>query len=398
MPFLTRGHRQPPASEHPGTVVIVDDDPVVLRSLAHLLTYTSHVVETCTTAEEVIEHVRAGHVRVVVSDISMPVVSGIELLRAIHANDPDLPVILVTGQPTLETAREAIEYGAFRYFVKPINPPEFVRTVERAARLYPVAQTMREAIAYCNDGLTGIADIGDRIPAAEFERALAHVRVAFQPIVRAADLSVFGYEALLRFDEPFLSAQPVVQLAERLGEVSRLGNVIRELAANSMLEKQCPRALFLNVHPQELLDPGFLDEGTSLTAIADRVILEITERAAIGRIEDVRAAVRELRARGFRIAIDDLGVGYAGLSSFALLEPEFVKLDVTLIHDIDSSTTKQRLVKSLVSLCRDVGLSVVAEGVETRAEADTVIGLGCDLLQGFLFAHPGPAFPPVHNG
>jgi len=78
-----------------------------------------------------------------------------------------------------------------------------------------------------------------------------------------------------------------------------------------------------------------------------------------------------------------------------LLEPEFVKLDMALVRDIDSSSVKQKLVKSMASMCKDMGLYVVAEGVETRAERDAVIDLGCDLLQGFLFARPGPAFPEV---
>ena len=104
-----------------------------------------------------------------------------------------------------------------------------------------------------------------------------------------------------------------------------------------------------------------------------------------------------LRNRGFRIAIDDLGAGYAGLSSFALLEPEFVKLDMTLIRDIDTSSVKQKLVKSIASMCKDMGLFVIAEGVETPGERDSVIDLGCELLQGYLFARPGPAFPEVHS-
>ncbi len=99
----------------------------------------------------------------------------------------------------------------------------------------------------------------------------------------------------------------------------------------------------------------------------------------------------QLRELGFRIAVDDLGAGYAGLSSFALLEPDIVKLDMTLVRDVDRSSVKQKLVASMASLCRDMGLLTVAEGVETQAERDTLIHLGCDLLQGFYFARPTAA-------
>jgi EAL domain-containing protein (putative c-di-GMP-specific phosphodiesterase class I) len=81
------------------------------------------------------------------------------------------------------------------------------------------------------------------------------------------------------------------------------------------------------------------------------------------------------------------------LTSFALLEPEIVKLDMTPTRDIDKSSVKQKLVGSLVGLCREMGMTIIAEGVETAAERDALIELGCDLLQGYLFAKPGRPFP-----
>jgi EAL domain-containing protein (putative c-di-GMP-specific phosphodiesterase class I) len=98
---------------------------------------------------------------------------------------------------------------------------------------------------------------------------------------------------------------------------------------------------------------------------------------------------------GFRIAVDDLGAGYAGLTSFALLEPEIVKLDMTLIRDVHQSRTRQNLIRSMTGLCKDMGMLVVGEGVETIEERETLRELGCDLLQGYLFAKPGKPFPDV---
>jgi len=221
--------------------------------------------------------------------------------------------------------------------------------------------------------------------------------IAFQPIVRVSDHTIFGYEALLRSHEPSMPApEPILRAAEQLGALSRLGRRIRTSASIPASKANDNWTLFVNLHPQDLLDPDLHDERSALARISDRVVLEVTERASISDIENVRARVGALRALGFRIAVDDLGAGYAGLNSFALLEPEFVKLDMTLIRDVDKSTVKQKLVKSLASLCKDMGLHVVAEGVETPAERDAVVDLGCDLLQGYLFARPGPAFPEVH--
>jgi EAL domain-containing protein (putative c-di-GMP-specific phosphodiesterase class I) len=132
-----------------------------------------------------------------------------------------------------------------------------------------------------------------------------------------------------------------------------------------------------------------------LVGVADRVVLVITERSALYEVRVARSRVADLRSMGFRVAIDDLGAGYAGLNSFATLEPEVVKLDMTLIRDIDTSPTKQRLVRSMAEVCEDMGMEVVAEGIETIEERATVVDLGCDLLQGYLFAKPGVAFPDI---
>jgi EAL domain-containing protein (putative c-di-GMP-specific phosphodiesterase class I) len=125
------------------------------------------------------------------------------------------------------------------------------------------------------------------------------------------------------------------------------------------------------------------------------VVLEITERSSLDRVADLPSKVALLREIGFRIAVDDLGAGYAGLTSLALLEPEIVKLDMTLVRDVHQSPTRQKLIRSMTSLCRDMGMLVVAEGVETLAEREALRELGCDLLQGYLFAKPGKPFPNV---
>jgi EAL domain-containing protein (putative c-di-GMP-specific phosphodiesterase class I) len=98
---------------------------------------------------------------------------------------------------------------------------------------------------------------------------------------------------------------------------------------------------------------------------------------------------------GFRLAIDDLGAGYSGLSSLAEVEPEVVKLDMTLVRGIEAEPTKRKVVHAVCALGRDLGIKVIAEGVETSAERDALLELGCDLLQGFFFARPGEPFPSI---
>jgi EAL domain-containing protein (putative c-di-GMP-specific phosphodiesterase class I) len=118
------------------------------------------------------------------------------------------------------------------------------------------------------------------------------------------------------------------------------------------------------------------------------VVLEITERSSLDKLDNVQQRVAALRRMGFRIAIDDLGAGYAGLTTFAQLEPEIVKLDMSLVRDVHTNGTKRKVVRSMTQLAREIGAMVVAEGVENEDELATVVDLGCDFVQGFYFARP----------
>jgi EAL domain-containing protein (putative c-di-GMP-specific phosphodiesterase class I) len=110
---------------------------------------------------------------------------------------------------------------------------------------------------------------------------------------------------------------------------------------------------------------------------------------------DVRAHIAALRKLGFRLAVDDLGAGFAGLTSFAQIEPEVVKFDMSLVRGLTDSSTRQKLIRSMSTLFREMGITSVAEGVETAAERDAVLAAGCDLIQGYLYAKPGKPFPTV---
>jgi len=375
-------------------ILVVDDDEPLGRALARQLSKAGYEVVVHHEGKTALEAARGGGFEAIVSDIEMPGLTGIELLRATRDHDRDLPVILITGAPAIGTAADAVEHGAFRYLIKPLDLTEFTQTVRRASQLYRLARAKREAQTLLG---TGTGEGSDRLALeVSFERALDSIWIAFQPIVRANDRSIFGYEALLRSGEPSLPHPgAVLDAAERLDALPRLGRVIRERAAEPMLGAEPNWLLFLNLHPEDLLDPVLHSENTALAELAPRVVLEITERASLHKVSDLRARVASLRERGFRVAVDDLGAGYAGLSSFAQLEPDIVKLDMTLIRDVHKVPVKQKLVASMTSVCKELGLLVVAEGVECAEERDVLCDIGCDLLQGYHFARPGKPFPTV---
>ncbi len=141
--------------------------------------------------------------------------------------------------------------------------------------------------------------------------------------------------------------------AERLGRVGELGRRIRQQVVEAIRVAPVETSIFMNLHAADLSDDQLYTPTSPLGSCASHVVLEVTERSSLDRVPDVRERARALRRMGFRIAIDDLGAGYAGLSSFAQLEPQFAKLDMSLIRDIDRSTTKQSIVRSMLDVCRD---------------------------------------------
>jgi EAL domain-containing protein (putative c-di-GMP-specific phosphodiesterase class I) len=218
--------------------------------------------------------------------------------------------------------------------------------------------------------------------------------MAYQPIVSWSRRKTVAYEALMRPHEPSLpDPGALLSAAEQLGRIHDLGRVVRQKALLPLADIPPDAHLYLNLHPQDLLDEALYEQGGPLAAAAPRIVLELTERSSLHEVGLVRARVAKLRALGYRIAIDDLGAGYAGLTTFALLEPEVVKIDMALVRNVDASPSQRAIVRGLVAACRELAIEVIAEGVETAAERDTLVHLGIDLLQGYMFAKPGPAFP-----
>jgi EAL domain-containing protein (putative c-di-GMP-specific phosphodiesterase class I) len=381
----------PAAQEGATRVLVVDDEPAMLRALSRLLEEAGHRVLTASNGHDAVRTLTSNEVDVVVSDVSMPGMNGIELLRAIRGHDPDVPVLLMTGAPSVQSAAQAVQYGAMRYLLKPVDANEVEEVVVQAARLHRLARMKRLAMA-----LTGHTPLpSDRAGLeAAFDRAVGRLNMAYQPILRARSHSVAAYEALMRSDESSLpDPGALLAAAERLQRLHDLGRAVRARTAQSLHQIPEGTLLFVNLHPADLEDPELSDPSSPLAQHATRVVLEVTERAALDGISNLPKRIAKLREMGFRLAVDDLGAGYAGLSTFAYLEPEFVKLDMSLVRGVHTSQTRQRIIRSVASLCHEMDMTVVVEGVETSLERDALLSLDCDLFQGFLFARPGPPFP-----
>jgi EAL domain-containing protein (putative c-di-GMP-specific phosphodiesterase class I) len=376
------------------SVLIVDDDRAVLKMTRKVLMRRGYRVVACSNGDEALLWLGRETFDCMVSDVQMPGINGLRLLRAVRDRDLDIPVVLMTGHPDVGTAAAAVEYGAFQYLIKPVGNDRLDETVARAANAGRIARLKRD---YAEQFGSGVFPAGDRAGLdAMLDRALASLWMAYQPIVLAADGGIFAQEGLLRSEEASLpDPGAILEVAQRSDRLYEVGRLVRATVRQAMDAAGEHWLFFVNLHPSDLQDPELYQADAPLSCFAERVVLEITERASLEALSDLSERIASLREMGFRIALDDLGAGYAGLTSFVRLEPEFVKLDISLIRGVHENSAKQKIIGSMVSLCHEMGKQIIAEGVELRAERDALVELGCDLLQGYLFAKPGklPAKP-----
>ncbi len=222
------------------------------------------------------------------------------------------------------------------------------------------------------------------------------IRPLFQPIVSLRDAVILGYEALSRGPEGSVLESPdmLFALAEDAQCLWDLERLCRTKALEAYQSSGSKVRLFLNVNPSVIEDPqfkaGFTREYLKAFGIdPERIVFEITERRAILNNGEFRQAIGHYKAQNYQIAIDDAGAGYAGLNLISDVQPHYLKLDMNLIRGIDKDTVKQALVKSMQEYSRITGTYLIAEGIETAAELETLILFGVHYGQGFLIGRPG---------
>lgn len=225
-----------------------------------------------------------------------------------------------------------------------------------------------------------------------YDRPLA---MAFQPIVDIGTGSVYAYEALVR-GPAGEGAGSVIQAVPTAGlygfdQACRIAAI--EIAASLGLADQTA-LLSINFMPNAVYEPRACIRATLQAAArvafpTDRLVFEITESEAVAEPDHLARIVTAYRAMGFRTAIDDFGAGHSNLGLLAQFRPDIVKCDMVLTSGIDADPVRQVLMRHCVSLCAALEITLVAEGVETLAEYETLAGLGVTLMQGYFFAKPG---------
>jgi len=222
--------------------------------------------------------------------------------------------------------------------------------------------------------------------------------VLYQPIVSLGELAVFGFEALSAAagDTGIADAEMLFALAKEVNLSAQLDRVCRRRAFTDAQRWLGDARLFLNTDPRTVEDLGTRDDALyhlfqSGGISPHRVVLEITERSAIANLALFEATLNRFRDYGIGVAVDDAGAGYASLNTIARLKPDFLKFDMTLVRGIDRDRVRQELLTTVQELGRRVDARVIAEGIETEAELETLFRAGVEFGQGYFLARPKPA-------
>ncbi len=218
--------------------------------------------------------------------------------------------------------------------------------------------------------------------------------IAFQPVARLPTLEILGYEGLARSTASEYPT-PLEMISGAIEEsfMGELGRALRKRAV-----EDCPHfPLFLNIHPAEFDEAWLVRPDDAMTLHEHDVYLEVTESVPISHYRFCHSVLREIRSKGIRLAVDDLGAGYSNLKYIADLTPEIVKLDRQLVAGLGENARLRALVTAIVRLSHELGAKVVAEGIETADELEAVIETGAHYGQGFFLGRPAAPAPAVRE-
>jgi EAL domain-containing protein (putative c-di-GMP-specific phosphodiesterase class I)/AmiR/NasT family two-component response regulator len=390
----------------PMQILIVDDEKAIGDELADYANGRGADAMTANRFDDAVESLRTHpEITVMLSDIRMPGRDGLCLLtRALADRDEAnaLEVVLMTGQATLDDAIAAVQRKAFDFVCKPFSLSALWRTLERAND----SALARRAAAASAAANRAKAEQRDRLArdAGEMVRDLGtailgrQLAVHYQPQVNLVTGEIIGAEALLRWNRPghgLVSPARFVEAAEDSGLILPIGLWILREACRQAAAWPEPIGIAVNVSPVQLRDPGLHEaiiaviRETGITP--SRLELEITEGVMLEDSAEILETLRRLREPGIRLAIDDFGVGYANLAYLQKFRFDRVKIDRGFISRLGEDASATAVVRAVFALAASLGFRVIAEGVETPAQAKALLALGCQEAQGFLYSRAVPA-------
>jgi EAL domain-containing protein (putative c-di-GMP-specific phosphodiesterase class I) len=220
------------------------------------------------------------------------------------------------------------------------------------------------------------------------------ISTVYQPLVNVFERRVIGFEALTRMpNRQFPTPELLFKIAYENGALWAVERLCRKRAVESVPKIGSDQRLFLNIEPDsfgdpELLGDEFLQQLERAGLEPSRVVLEWTEHAAVKDFTVMRRTLEAVRSVGFRLAMDDVGSGYSGLQTIAEIRPDYLKVDMSLVRDLHRDPIKRELIETIRRFSDSTGITLVAEGVESQEELESLASVGVRCAQGYLFAKP----------
>jgi len=234
--------------------------------------------------------------------------------------------------------------------------------------------------------------------------AKEEIVVLCQPIMDLRNGEIFGWEMLSRGpkNSPFYRPTDLFEFAYQADLLAQMEFIVIKRALKEIVEKPILEQVFINITSETLIQPFFYEQLIEYLSLFPsvkpcQIIFEITERHAIRDYRKMSLMMKQYRALGFRFALDDAGAGYASLQSISELIPDIIKIDRSIIQNINQGLVKQSLLKALMKFAEEINCEVIAEGIETEEEADVLYQHSVTMAQGYYFAEPAPIFNGSHH-
>jgi EAL domain-containing protein (putative c-di-GMP-specific phosphodiesterase class I)/ActR/RegA family two-component response regulator len=378
-------------------VLVVDDDEAILSSLSRLLGSNGIPVMTASDGDRALAVLQAhsASIGVIVADYAMPCMNGMELLQRVRARWPDITLVLLTGRADLPLAAQAVnQLHVARLFLKPWNPLELraeVAGLVAQATLFKAATT---------EGAGDESPTADLSLLGELRTGLRRnqLRLVYQPVVRVSDGKMVGVEALARWQHPdrgLLGPEHFIALAEQNGLIQALTEMVVGVALDQCQAwRSAGIGLFVSVNlsMRNMGDPDLPSMILRLLSAnglpPELLLVELTETAMMADLARTLEVLAYLRSLGVKVAIDDFGTGQSSLARLKLLPVDVVKLDKSFVSHLTTDPRDLAVARMSVALGHDLGLRVLAEGVEDEPTWDALGRLGCDLAQGYFLGRP----------
>jgi EAL domain-containing protein (putative c-di-GMP-specific phosphodiesterase class I)/ActR/RegA family two-component response regulator len=376
-------------------VMLADDEQEILDLMTEVVTSdpSIDVVGTARDATAAIDLARLEAPDVALVDVRMPGGGGTHVARLLRSSSLATRVVAVSAYTDPDIVVGMLKAGAVGYVAKDADPHDLLRAIHRSVEGHGSlsvgsAEEIAERLA---EQLSAPSSTIRHLPAEKIAGAIAgpSLHMVFQPIVELRAGHVVGVEALARFMErPRRLPAAWFAAAAEVGLLTdlELAAVRRSLAELDRL----PLGTYLtvNVSPETIMADELADLFDA--ASADRVVIEVTEQSKIEDYERLNARLEPIRARGVRLAIDDVGAGFASLGHVVRLQPDFMKVDRTLVSGVAADPVRSSLIERLVAFADECGIAVIAEGIDNAADLDALRSLQVPYGQGFHLGRPGP--------